>query len=166
LAAEVTFERATEAHARELAPMLRPLDLAEVQACGRADALEALLRSVRLSAYTVGIRFDGVLAALFGVVAVDGETLLGLPAIGCLWFLTGTACDTHPIALVRVAKATVPALHRASGFRELRNYLDVRYRGALRLAQAVGFEVLTTVPHGPHGLPFHLVARRAEPWVR
>lgn len=157
----VAFETATVAHAHELAPLLRQQDVDEVLAGGHADGLEALVLSVECSSCALAVRFDGQLACLIGLAEPGHLTLLGTPAVGCLWFLTGTACDKFPLTLVRTAKQVVPGLHQASGYPELRNVLDARYTGALRLAQAVGFEILATVPYGPRGLPFHLVSRRA-----
>lgn len=158
----VTFEPGTEGHALELAPLLRRQDVEEVRDGWGHTPLEALVESVRLSERCVAMRLGGELGAMFGTTPVgDGAPLLGMRPLGCFWFLTGAACDRHKLALVRAAKRLVPLLHAASGCVELRNWMDARYTGALLLAQTVGFRVLLTEPHGPAGLPFHLVSRRA-----
>lgn len=163
MAEVVTFEPGTEASAHELAPLLRQQDVEEVMACSGHTGLEALLSSVRVSHHCVAMRFAGELGALFGLAELEDveAPLVGMRPVGCLWFLTGQACERHKVSLVRAARRLVPLLHDVSGCLELRNWMDARYTGALILARLVGFRVLLTEPHGPAKLPFHLVSRRA-----
>jgi hypothetical protein len=161
MAAEVVLERGTLAHARELAPLLRAADVAEVWASNRRTGLEALEQSVALSDVSVAMRINGEVASMFGVRAIYPLPALGWSPLGVVWFLTGRAWDTHPLPLVRAAKRLMPELQEVSGCLELRNWLDSRYAGALRLATALGFQRLDTAPLGPDAVPFHLMARRA-----
>lgn len=155
----VTLEFATVAHALELAPRLRPEDVAELEACGVTPE-EGLRRSIEGSDVCVAARFGAELAYVFGAKAYPTTTLGH--RVGCAWFLTGQACSAHPKALVRSAKALMPGLQAASGCAELRNWVDARYTGAVRLMERLGFQVLATAPFGPQGLPFCLVSRRAD----
>lgn len=156
----VGFEVATMRHAEELAPLLRQADVDECRDGPGWGPLEALQRSIEASRFAVALRFAGELGAVFGVAVDEEEPVLGHRRVGCAWFLTGRACDRHRIALVRTARAVVPALHAASGCIELRNWVDARYTGAVALARLLGFEVVRTAPYGVRQLPFHLVARR------
>lgn len=160
MAAEVVLERGTLAHARELAPLLRAADVAEVWASNRCTGLQALEQSVAMSDVSVAMRINGEVASMFGVRAIS-PSALGLSPLGVVWFLTGRAWDARPLPLVRAAKRLMPELQEVSGCIELRNWLDSRYAGALRLAQALGFVGLDTAPMGPDAVPFHLMTRRA-----
>lgn len=162
MAAEVTLERGTLEHAREFAPLLRAEDVAEVWASSRHTGLQALEYSISVADFAVAMRLDGAVASMFGVRVIEpSPSVIGLHPLGVVWFLTGQAWNVSPLALVRAAKRLMPELQAASGCLELRNWLDSRYVGAMRLAQALGFVRLATAPLGPDGVPFHLMTRRA-----
>lgn len=155
------LEPATLDHARELALTLRQQDVEEIAEWPGGAPSDILVESVRMSWACAAVRLSGELAALVGLAHVTKpESLLGLRPFGCFWFLTGTACDKHPLALGRAARRLVPAMHLQSGCKEIGNWMDARYDMALRLALFCGFEVRGTGPMGKSGLPFHFVTRR------
>lgn len=146
--------------AEELAPLLREQDKEEVWAASHHTGLEALQWSVSQSEICVAVRLAGVISAMFGIVQVSARaTMLGMRPFGCIWFMTGNACDQHPVSIIKAAKRLVPEIHRASNCVAIGNWMDVRYDRALLLARLVGFRIVITKPHGVEGMPFHLVSR-------
>lgn len=142
MAVELSFESATELHAIALAPDLRPEDLAEVLACGRHGALDALVYSVQLSTACWAAVADGEVAAMFGLCPGDE-----------VWFLTGHGFRRHRRAFIRAAPFVLAELLARSG--RLGNWIDARYSAAVRWAKWLGFEVAPAVPYGPTGALFH-----------
>jgi hypothetical protein len=153
----VTVVKATRAHALEMAANLREADAAEVLALG-AEPAEGLLASVDVSDIALTALFDGEVACMAGVVR--GKSFLP-DEVGLAWLLTAKPCAKHPRALVRVTKELMPWLQEESGCVELRNWVDARYTGALRLLERLGFVQGEARAMGPQGLPFILVSRRA-----
>lgn len=144
-ASDLIFEAGTFDHALELAKTLRPEDLAEVQACGFLDAVQALNLAIAGSKVSWACLVDGRVAAMFGVG--DG------PGGEQVWFLTGRLFLEHARLFVSRAKEVMRRLleHHA----QLQNHIDARYPAAVRWAKWLGFEVGEPVPYGPHGQLFH-----------
>lgn len=154
----VTFEPGTVQHAIALAQTLRAEDREEVAAYGMMP-LQCLAYSVQASDYCVAILLDGQVAALGGIKVGTGEGFLEGP-VGQAWMLTGEACDRWPKAFVKAARYVLPGLQKHAGCPEVRNWVDARYTGAIRLLETMGFEILAKQPYGPNQLPFVLVSRR------
>lgn len=152
----VTLERATEAHARELAPRIRREDALEVLASSRQSPLEALLEGLEVSAPAYAVRFDGELGLLGGVAP-------GRPGVGHPWMLTSDLVERHRVAFVQVVRDCLDAwLER---FPVLENAVDARYERALRWARRAGFQVDPPAPFGAEGLPFCRITLRRLPHV-
>lgn len=155
---ETHVETATLEHARALAPLLRPEDVAEVVAAGYANGLEAVEASVREAeiAWAVMVRHDGQeeVAALYGARGIGRASMLTGPEVGEIWFLTGRRFPKHPRAMMGVARLAMKLMLRS--YPVLFNVIDARYEAAVRWARWLGFTVWPALPYGPQGLPFHL----------
>lgn len=154
---DVQVVPATEEHAAALAPNLRAEDVAEVLACGSPSGLFALQHSLRTSDMAWALLFDGEVAALFGFTE-HRNTACGGSGVGVAWALTGNAVARHPKVFLRVSRDVLSLLLEHCGV--LVNWVDARYRGALRWLEWLGFEVKPATS-GPQGMLFHpVVARR------
>ncbi len=152
--------RATEEHARELAPDLRPEDVAELEALGLNEPLEVLLHGVRDSDVAASALVDGAIAAMFGVKEIRGSLVTG-PSVGQLWFLTGHAFARAPLAVTKAARRCVSSL--LATYPMLVNAIDARYTSALRFAQLLGAQLLEPRSLGPAAssfIPFRIERRR------
>jgi hypothetical protein len=152
LAVEVTFARATRAHALELAANMRDEDVLEVLAGGAASPLAAIEDSLALSDLAFAMLFGGQVAALFGVQPLEVGTHLGPPTRGCVWVLTAQVTNKHPGAYLKHSRPVVAAM--LDYCPDLSNFIDARHGPALRWAKWVGAELGEPVPFGPHGALF------------
>lgn len=156
-------ERATEAHARALAPRLRLEDKMECEALGFHGALDALVSSLEASVETWALYLGGELAALYGVADPRPESILGGPGPrGVVWALTGEACSRHPRAFVRASRWALADLLERWG--SLHNVVDTRYRGALRWLDVLGFRA--GKEHTIRGTRFVSAHIRRDAWAR
>lgn len=158
MGADVQVVSATPAHAEALAPLLRPADVAEVEASAGFTPLEALQASLSASERAWALVVGGEVAALWGVVPVGQGTLLTRPQLAVVWALTGRAVDRHRKLFVRLSRGVLSELLRL--YPVLVNAVDARYRGALRWVRWLGAEVAPAVPFGALGLPFHPIRFR------
>lgn len=149
--------RATENHAKALAPMMRPEDVAEVLASGGYTPESALADALGMSSESFAVMLGAEVAALFGVAPV---ALLG--GVGAVWMLTSRIVDECPVAFLRACRRELPRLLQR--WPVLVNAIDARYSRALRWAAWAGFEVGDPVPFGTAGLPFHPIILR-RPYV-
>ncbi len=150
---------ATEEHARALAPLLRPEELAELEASGVVDPLEMMLFGVRTSDRCLAVLLHGQVGAILGVGAP--RSVLGKPRVGQLWFLTGTPFLEHPRPFMRVARQAVAML--LEEYPVVHNIIDGRYTGALLVADSLGAEFGNPIAYGPHSIPFVPFCIRREP---
>jgi len=151
---------ATEAHARALAPRLRAEDAAEVQATAGVGPLEGLLMSLRgtlaggghAEAWLVG----GEVAALWGV-----RPLTGLRQTGVVWLLTGELVERHRIRFGDMSLGRIGEL--LLEYSVLINWIDARYRRALRWAEWTGAELQEPRPFGAEARDFVKAVWRRAP---
>ena len=150
----VTLEPATTAHAAELAPALCLADLAEVWALGYFDAYDALRQSLEASTLAWAARIGGELAAVFGVVPLATDSLLGANRMGCVWLLTGRAVAASPMAFWRALRAGVRMVLAAAGHDTLTNAIDERHAAALSTWERLGVHWVGVEPVAQPGLQF------------
>jgi hypothetical protein len=151
LAVEATFlESPGPAYAETLAPRLRAADVAEVWAACGEEPLPAILKSLELSTYTRGLLLDGEPAAIWGVAP-----LRGLPGAGAAWLLGSDALTAHARTFWRLCRPELDRMLEVAPV--LLNYVDARYRQALRWAERLGFSVEPARPFGFARMPFHRI---------
>ena len=124
---------ATEAHARELAPRLRAIDIEEVAAFGHGP-LEALLRSIRVSRDAYAGLVDGRVLCLFGVSARTITSDEASP-----WLLASDELREHVKVFLRLNRLYIAGIR--SRYRVLHNFVGARNTIAIRWLQWLGFTV-------------------------
>lgn len=132
---------ATVELAEELAPNLRPGDVAEAYALG-LHPRTALIESVEKSELAYACYLGGELSCMFG-----GTTFRQMPKTpatplgraGLVWILTGHAVERHPRAFLRASQRVLQAL--LSQWDELTNIVDSRYDASLRWISWLGFKI-------------------------
>lgn len=150
---QLTVEPATEAHAAQLAAHIRPEDAAEMMASHGIEPLAGVQMALRTST-TAKVILDGErVLALFGTAPVDATE-----GVASVWLLATNAVKSLPLAFFRVCREELPRLAAASVV--LANMVLASNKRALRLVQALGFDVLAPVPFGVSGLPFHPILLR------
>ena len=124
---------ATEDDARELAPLLRAEDRAEVLALG-VDPVPAILNGVVTAREAWTYRDDGRIICMAGVspFSLIGQT--GVP-----WLLGSELVPTHRRAFMLETRRMVGRW--LTLFPVLRNLVDARYDAAIRWLQWLGFTV-------------------------
>ncbi|SIS72911.1 hypothetical protein [Insolitispirillum peregrinum] len=146
---------AQDYHLRDLARRLRAGDRAEVAALGYPDPLPGIRASAAASLWVkagvIDTRRGERVLAVWGLGAVAGE-----PDVGGPWLLSTRSIERYRSALLRYAKAEIPAMHQR--FPILRGVVDARYAGAVRWIGWMGFQ------YGPpmeiNGVPFLPFERR------
>jgi hypothetical protein len=154
----VRIVSATRELAAELAPHVRPDEVAEVLAMDGATPLEALLAGLELSDPVRAALFDGEVAAIWGVVPGGKSVLRG--RVGVAWMLTSAAVERHPKAFWRGCRAELPKLFER--YDTLANAIDARHRKALGWACRLGFQLGQPAPMGIAALPFARFIVRKE----
>ncbi len=142
-----TMFPATEDDARELAPLLRAGDLAEIAAQHGRPPVDILVESVRASTEAVAGRADGRLICIGGVGSL---TLIG--RIGVPWLMGTDLIDLHRREFMRQTRTMIERFHDT--YPVLRNVVDARYDAAIRWLRWLGFSFGAPVPMGVSGLPF------------
>lgn len=137
---------AMEAHARELAPRLRPRDVDEVRDSGGYSPLEALTVSVQWSTYARALLEDGRVIAMWGVAPLPDGTL------GAVWLLGSPELDHHPRLFLKLARPEVE--HMAGMFLGLTNYVSASNTASVRWLKRLGFTVAEPRPWGRARKPF------------
>lgn len=156
MAPDVRFVAARAEHVPAVALAMREQDRLEVLAAeGRAPA-EALVSALEASHRAWTVLVDGAPAAMLGVIP------LGLLAEDfALWFLTTHVVARYPVTFLRVARRVVRELLMRHP--HLFNYVDARYRGAVRLLECLGARIGEPAPFGPADLPFRRFDFGGEP---
>lgn len=162
MAEKVEVVKPTEALVAELAATMRAGDIAEVYALGMSPQ-RALENSLDRSHAAGAILFDGKVAAIYGLIYVEGPTVAGSKR-ALMWVLTSTVVDAHPLTFWRLSKQMVKALR--SEFDVIFNDVDARYFAAVRWLKALGFELSPPRPHGQNRVPFHFAALAGGPGRR
>jgi hypothetical protein len=155
---EVLIVDATEAHARALAPRMRPAEVDEVRASGGRAPLGALLAALEISAVARTALFDGEVACMWGVVTLRRSSLVG--SVGAAWLLTSDLVERYPKVFWRGCKAELPLLFESWDL--LVNAIDARHEKAIRWARRLGFPLAEAEAFGAEGLPFRTFRARKE----
>lgn len=154
------FIRPTLEQALEIAPLLRPDDVAELTKSG--DTPEgAIIRSFNMSDHVWLARLNDEPAALIGI----GRTSI-LGNIGSPWFLTTPVMDTWEAKreLLRLSPTFVSDF--MGEYDMLSNYVDAQYVRALRWLEWLGFTIGEPIQSPITGAVFHEIKmERGEQWV-
>lgn len=148
----LTVQPATEAHAEQLAADLRPEDAEEMMASHGLGPLAGVRLALRVSP-DARVALDGD-----RVVAMFGTAPMDIDGASSVWLLVTNAAKRLPIAILRACARELPRLSETGGV--LANMILATNRGALRLVEALGFEVLAPVPFGVSGALFHPILLR------
>lgn len=147
----VRIEPAGQAHALAVALHIRAGDAAEIAALGR-EPVPALIDAIAASRCAYCALFDGEPVALFGVVPYPDAT-----ERGNAWLITAAGIERDKRAFLRGSRTVLEFFLRE--FEYLDCLVDGRYRGALRWAAWLGFEV-SPGPVSEAGVPFHRISIR------
>jgi hypothetical protein len=152
--AEVLIRPTEPGDAAILAAHLRPQDLAECQAYGRADIAAGIEASARRSLLCWSGFVDGELAAILGVGTVDILAGLGSP-----WMLGTPVLNRHQRVLVRSTPEYIAKMLKA--FPHLVNFVHAKNTTSVRWLRRLGFTLHAAQPFGALGEPFHRFEMRA-----
>lgn len=136
----ITMLPATEDDARELAPLLRAEDRAEVLALGE-DPVDGLLQSLAAAREAWTWRDDGPIICMAGVAPLSLIGSTGIP-----WLLGSPLVAVHRRAFMLETRRMVA--HWLTVFPLLRNVVDARYDAAIRWLRWLGFAVGEPFPLG------------------
>ncbi|MFN4018034.1 MAG: hypothetical protein ACK4JB_22035 [Reyranella sp.] len=129
----ITMYPATEDDARELAPLLRAEDRAEVLALG-LDPIDGLLQSLAAAREAWTYRGDGRIICMAGVAPLSLIGSTGIP-----WLLGSPLVAAHRRVFMVETRRTVEQWLKMFGV--LRNVVDDRYAAAHRWLRWLGFEL-------------------------
>jgi hypothetical protein len=149
-APDVEIRPATIADAHDLAPRMRDVEVAEIQAADGTTPLEALVDAITTSSEAYALIIGGELACCYGVRALQSSALGG--RVGIVWMLTSPVVERKPKAFWKVCLKQVPAL--LTRWDELVNAIDVRHEKSIRWAKRLGFRLDAPAPFGIAGRDF------------
>jgi hypothetical protein len=130
---------------REIFPLLRAEDLAEVTALCPENPRLMLENSLSLSDGAWVLMVDGKPGAIWGVQGIsDGGA--------ALWMLGTEAVPKKSMFVARYSKEVVASLLRV--YTRIEVLIDVRYRISLRWAEWLGFKFSDEFKIGPLGAQF------------
>lgn len=131
----------------ELAPRLRPADVAEVLASGGHTAEQALLSSWLASRWCYTVYDQTGPLAMFGVSPWEENA-------GCPWMLgSQRLMDVHKRTFILGSRQVVARMQ--AEFTSLENYVDARNIASIRWLRWLGFTIHPAQPWGVSRLPFH-----------
>jgi hypothetical protein len=137
---KLTVERATEWHAHDLAPWLRPSDRQEIRAYSGRKPLEALLLSLDASdddmCWAV-LDNNGYTIAMFGANRLNDHW-------GGIWLLGSHEIATNKRDAWVLMKTYLDIMHER--YAVLTNFIDARNEITLRWLPKLGFKPLQAVP--------------------
>ena len=136
----ITMLPATQDDARELAPLLRAEDRAEVLALG-VDPVDGLLQSLAAAREAWAWRDDGRIICMAGVAPLSLIGSTGIP-----WLLGSPLVAVHRRAFMLETRRMVA--HWLTVFPLLRNVVDSRYDSAIRWLRWLGFAIGEPFPLG------------------
>lgn len=143
----ITMLSATKDDARELAPLLRAEDRAEIDALSGRDPAGLLVESVAASWEATTYRADGALICIGGVAPLSLIGRTGVP-----WLMGTDLVPVHRKAFMRHSREAMPRW--LAHFPVLRNVVDARYAEAIRWLRWLGFRFGLPMSIGVAGLPF------------
>jgi hypothetical protein len=147
LAHDIAVVPETLAHCIAVAECMRAADRAEVWALGRHSPVQAVVRSIAVSAEAWVFTADGVPLAVFGVAPVTGH-----PGVGSPWLLGADGVQRHVRPFLALGREYVGRW--LGEYPRLYNVVDARNRSSIRWLSALGFAFHPAVPVGPEQRPF------------
>lgn len=145
---------ATVEHAREIASLLRPEDVTDIESYRPGvDATGALLECFYASANVWAGTIDGEVACLYGAAQPKYFVPIAYP-----WFRGSVRMKGHERAFLRRSKEHVAAI--AAYYGELRNLVDARNTKAVNWLEWLGFRVdegLNYLPGNPTPFRFYVL---------
>lgn len=143
---------ATEAHARQMAPILRAADRAEIEALSGVSPTEALLHGLHGDACLAGFTGDDRPVCMFGVSQSTG------PGEAFVWLMATTELERVGMTFLRQGRAYFDAFHDI--YPLLHNYVDARNELHIRWLKWLGCTFIqTNVIMGVQQRPFHEFVR-------
>ena len=139
---------ATLDHAADLAPRLRALDLAEIEAASGRPVTEVLARSVERAMWSEALMVDGKVEALGGLGTLSVMFGPGVP-----WLIGSDRLTERKRWFLAQSRRQVGRMLASYGV--LVNYVDARNASALLFLRWLGFALEPAAPWGAKGLPFH-----------
>ncbi|MCL8384158.1 hypothetical protein [Xanthobacter aminoxidans] len=153
--------KATEEHARALAPILRPADRAEIEALTGREPLGVLLEMVREHDAWAMYSDAGELAGMCGVDPIypptpdyPGVLKTGTPKLGQPWMMGSDVLDKHTVEFLRASRKWVE--EQQARYETLNNVVDARNAKHIQWLKWLGFEVAKEpILWGSKLLPFY-----------
>lgn len=146
--------KATIAHVKEMAPIVREADRIEIFAATGETPKEALLGSLERSSMAKTMLADGEIIGMFGLVPVSI-----LSSVTIAWFISTDNLEKYKIAFARDCRKNRKNLYGLKTHYDiLINYVDARYKTSLMWLQWLGFTIHKSEPFGVEGLPFHRIS--------
>lgn len=143
----------------ELWRYIREDDEREALASSGSRFPEIVFEAVTRSAEVYAVRFDGELAAIYGVVdAPEASTFLC--RVGYVWMLTTEVVEAKPITFWRESRPRLVDLLRR--WDVLINAIDCRYERAIRWGERLGFRFAPPAPFGHEGRDFQIFSVTRE----
>jgi hypothetical protein len=133
----------------ELAPHLRPEDLAEINANTGRTAVDTLSNGYLLSepCFSV-VNEEGTVVAMFGAVPVSDS-----PGVGLVWLLASPELVRRGRQFLRESKAWIEKLHQT--YPILWNFVDSRNTTHIRWLKWIGVNFVAEHPeYGVAKIPF------------
>lgn len=146
-----SFRKSTLRDCFELAPKLRPSDLAELTAAGSPSALASLMSGLTKGTSITVAGDDGEPLMMFGVVPDPRDNLVGF-----IWALASTKAIKHRRMFLTDAPRWVEQFQKQ--FPILTNFTDCRNREHHRWLQWSGFTFINKLD-SPKGQPFYEFVR-------
>lgn len=141
---------ATFAHADQMAPLLRPADVAEINIMFGADPAEMLRHGIEQSSHAYAAIEGGVPFAIGGIVPVNLMAGTGAP-----WMLGTPGVGRNPRWFLKTSRESLAAAFET--YVALENLCDARYAASIRWLRWLGFTIGAPVLHGDHSfLPFSM----------
>lgn len=129
MAPRIGIYRAKDAHALELAGVMRAADVCEVLAGGFESPLECLRWGLATSSAAITVTINGEVAAMLGVSHAG-------PGKGHAWLLTGRQVQRFPKVFLEWSRPLLRLLARP--FEQLVCEVDTRYHQAVRWLEWLG----------------------------
>lgn len=147
------------AHARELAPRMRPVDAAEIFASGGFTPLGAISCALKTSDVAWTAFFDGQVACMWGVRPALRTVTRG--RVGVVWLMSSDLIERHPRIFWVACQHELALL--LDQYDELVNAIDVRHVQAIRWGRRLGFRFRGPEPFGLEKRLFqHFTVRKED----
>lgn len=139
---------ATPDHAVDLAPRLRPRDIAEIEASSGRPALDVLAESINRALWSEALIVDGCVEALGGLGTLSMMFGPGVP-----WLVGSNRMNERKRWFLMQSRRQVDRM--LASYDQLVNFVDARNGPAILFLRWLGFTLDEPVPWGHAGLPFH-----------